>query len=190
MVFSFSKFWEETGEPSIDDLVGSCAEYYRLIIEHSYYHYNKIIRMQRPTCTQEKSRLIVHCCMYGSPSTSKSKSTHEIWLDEVHWKAMDSLLNASDFWEIGEDLRGGFDGGKYTVEAWKNERFHQVTRWSPNAVIPGGELFSIVTDFLQRLAELAEFECSDDLQDRYHGHNKYIPKRRISSQELNETPDP
>jgi hypothetical protein len=86
-------------------------------------------------------------------------------LREAHWHALEALLGVSDFWGMPEDDRGGLDGASYTLEGWEDGRAHTVTRWSPDAVVSGGELLAVVTDYLERLGELAAFE--NELHERY-----------------------
>jgi hypothetical protein len=172
----FDAFWQATGEQPFEALTRSCQECYRLSIQNSLRPEHKVIRMQRPpTGSQEVSRLVAHHFVFTSDRDSASAATHEIALDEAHWHAMDALLTVASFWELDKNERGGLDGSTYTLEAWKDGRTHQVARWSPNAVVPGGELFSVVTDFLERLAELAMFEC--ELSKRYAPD--YVPRRRL-----------
>jgi hypothetical protein len=174
-VMLFDGFWHATGEPSFDVLTRASAECYRLSIRTSLRPEHKVIRMQRaPAESKEVSRLVAHFFLFRS-DRSASTATNEIALEEAHWRAMDALLAVAGFWEMGENPRGGLDGSRYTLEAWKDGRAHQVSRWSPNAVVPGGELFAVVTDYLERLAELAMFEC--ELCERYAPD--YVSRRRL-----------
>jgi hypothetical protein len=175
-VMLFDGFWQATGEPPFEALTPTCAECYRLSIQTSLRPEHKVIRMQRPPVeSQEMSRLVAHFFVFGSDRNSASRVTNEIALEKAHWHAMDALLGVAGFWELGENSRGGLDGSRYTLEAWKAGRTHQVSRWSPNAVVPGGELFAVVTDYLERLAELAMFEC--ELYERYAPD--YVSRRRL-----------
>jgi hypothetical protein len=172
----FEAFWQATAEPPFEALTRSSAECYRLSIRTSLRPEHKVVRMQRPPAgAQEVSRLVAHFFVFGSDRNSASAATHEIALEEAHWRAMDALLAVASFWELGENSRGGLDGSTYTLEAWKDGRTHRVERWTPNAITPGGELFSVVTDYLERLAELAMFEC--ELYERYAPG--YVPRRRL-----------
>jgi hypothetical protein len=175
-VMLFEAFWQAIGEPPFEALTCTCTECYRLSIRTSLRPEHKVIRMQRPPAgSQEVSRLVAHFFIFGSERDSASAATNAIALEEAHWHAMDALMAVARFWELGENTRGGLDGSRYTLEAWKDGRAHQVARWSPNAVVPGGELFSVVTDYLERLAELAMFEC--ELYQRYAPD--YVPRRRL-----------
>jgi hypothetical protein len=165
----FDAFWQASGEPSFEALSPSCEEFYRLSIRTSLRPEHKIIRMQRP------ASLVAYFFTFGPDLKSASAVKYEISLEEAHWRAMDALLDVAEFWGMGEDTSGGFDGATYTLEAWKRGRAHHVSRWSPSA-IPGGELFSVVTDYMERLAELAWFEC--ELHERYAGPG-YVPRHRL-----------
>jgi hypothetical protein len=172
----FDAFWQATGEPPFEAHTRSCEECYRLSIRTSLRPEHKVIFMKRPPAgAQEVSRLVAHFFVFGSNRESASAATHEIALEEAHWHALDALLTVARFWELRENPRGGLDGSRYTLEAWKDGRAHQVERWSPNAMVPGGELFSVVTDYLERLAELAMFER--ELYERYAP--EYVPRRRL-----------
>jgi hypothetical protein len=174
----FDAFWRATGESPFDTLTANYAECYRLTIRTSLSPQHQVVRMQRPRpASAEDSRLIVHFFKFGPDRDSVSVATDEITLDEDHWHAMEALLAVARFWDMTEDTRCGLDGSYYMLEAWKGSRSHTVTRWSPNAVVPGGELFAVVTDYLVRLAELASFECG--LYERYAPG--YVPKRRPTS---------
>jgi hypothetical protein len=172
----FDAFWQATGEPPFDTLTASCEECYRLSVRTSLAPEYQVIRMQRPQAgSQEVSRLVAHFFVFAPGRQSATARTNEIALEEEHWRAMNALLTVAKFWELGENPRGGLDGAEYTLEAWKDGRVHTVSRWSPNAVVPGGELFAVVTDYLERLAELAMFEC--ELYERYAPD--YVPRRRL-----------
>ena len=112
----------------------------------------------------------------GSKREATAAKTHEMTLDEAVWQALDALLIAARFWELPEeDERCGLDGETYTLEAWKAGRSHRVVRWSPNPIFSGGELFAGVTDYVERLGELAVLECDADMRGRYAP--SYVPKR-------------
>jgi hypothetical protein len=173
----FDAFWQATGELPFEALTGACAECYRLSIRTSLRREHKVVRMQQPPPgSQEVPRLVVHFFVFGPDRNSASAATNEIALEEAHWHALDALLAVANFWEMSEEARGGLDGSMYTLEAWKDGRTHKVSRWSPNAVVPGGELFAVVTDYMERLAELAMFEC--ELYERY-GPPGYVPRHRL-----------
>jgi hypothetical protein len=173
----FDAFLRATGEPPFADLTAKYQECYRLKIETSLRAEHKTIRMQRRRENGvEDSRLIAHFFVFGRSKDDVQAATYEITLGEEHWRAMEALLAVARFWDMTENAHGGFDGSTYTLEAWKAGRSHEVKRWSPNVLVPGGELFSVVTDYLERLAELAMFECDVELLMRYAP--EYVPKHR------------
>jgi hypothetical protein len=162
----FDAFWYSTQEPRFDELAASYVECYRLSIETSLSPQHRIYRMQRSP--GEVSRFVVHFFVFGATRDEAAAKTHEITLEEPLWEAFDALLAAAQFWEMPtENGRCGLDGSRYTLEAWKAGRRHRVARWSPNPIFSGGELFALVTDFLERLGELAIVECDSEIRRRY-----------------------
>ena len=149
----FEEFMAVTGELPFGELIATCPECYRLCIHGSRWDH-QVIRMQRPLAgTPGVPRLVAHF-IHWWPETKTTATAYEISLREVEWQGMDSLLTVADFWNLTKNDYSGLDGAVYTLEAWKNGRVHTVSRWSPGAV-PAGELFSVVTDYMRRLAELA-----------------------------------
>jgi hypothetical protein len=129
-----------------------------------------------PARTPHPFRLIAHFISCW-PETRTTANTYEIALQEAEWRGMDALIAVADFWNLKQDNRSGLDGEWYSLEAWKTNRVHTVCRWSSGA-FPAGELFAVVTDYMRRLAELAEFEWFDDELYLRYGLD-YKPKRRI-----------
>jgi hypothetical protein len=170
----FNEFWQATGEPPFDALTATCAECYRLSIETALAPQHRIYRLQR--LQAGAPFLLAHFFDFGQDRNEATAQTHEITLEEPLWRALDVLLTAARFWELSEDNgRGGLDGATFTLEAWKAGRSHKVVRWSPNPVFSGGELLALVTDFLQRLGELAILECDSETRSRYVP--EYVPRR-------------
>lgn len=171
----FDAFWRATQELRFDELAASCVECYRLSIETSLSPQHRIYRMQRSP--DEPSRFVAHFFEFGATPDEAAAKTHEITLEEPLWKAFDALLTAARFWEMPmENGCCGFDGSTYTLEAWKAGRRHRVGRWSPNPIFSGGELFALVTDFLERLGELSIVECDSEIRGRYAP--EYVPIRQ------------
>jgi hypothetical protein len=163
----FEEFWQATGEPSFDALATASPACYRLSIRASRAAQHKVIRMQRPPAgTLGAPRLVAHHFAFG-PDREAVAISYEIGLTEAHWHALEVLLGVADFWRMTADDRVGLDGAIYTLEGWEDGRAHTVMRWSPNVVFPGGELLAVVTDYLERLGELAMFENDTDLRERY-----------------------
>src|SRR5262245_15827908 len=172
----FEEFMAVTGELPFGELITTCSECYRLCIHGSRWDHN-VIRMERPLANTSKvSRLVAHA-IHWWPETKTTAITHEITLREVEWHGMDALLAVADFWNLTKNNYSGLDGAVHTLEAWKDGRVHTVSRWSPQAA-PSGELFSVVTDYMRRLAVLAEFEWLDQEIYARYGWN-YVPSRRI-----------
>lgn len=171
----FDAFWRATGEPAFDALTASCAECYRISIETSLAPQHRIYRMQRSA--GEASRFVAHFFVFGANREEATAKTHEMTLEEPLWAALDALLAAAKFWDMPtENGRGGLDGSIYTLEAWKAGRRHTVVRWSPNPIFSGGELVAVVTDYLERLGELAVLECDAEMRGRYVP--EYVPLRQ------------
>lgn len=171
----FDAFWRATGEPAFDALAASCAECYRLGIETSLAPQHRVYRMQRSA--GEVPRFVAHFFVFGPSRDEAAATTHEITVEEPLWRAFDSLLAAARFWDVPtENGRCGLDGSTYTLEAAKAGRRHRVVRWSPNPIFSGGELIAVVTDYLERLGELAVLECDAELRGRYVPD--YVPLRQ------------
>jgi hypothetical protein len=171
----FDAFWRATGEPAFDALTASCVECYRLSIETSRAPEHRVYRMQR--AVGEVSRFVAHFFVFGSSRDEATSKTHEMTLEEPLWTAFEALLTAARLWDLPrENGRGGLDGSTYRLEAWKAGRSHQVVRWSPNPIISGGELVAVVTDYLERLGELAILECDAEMRGRYVP--EYVPIRQ------------
>jgi hypothetical protein len=173
----FEELMAVTGERPFGELVTTCSECYRLCIHGSRWDHN-VIRMERPLAgTSKVSRLVAHF-VHWWPETKTTATTYEIALREVEWQGMDALLAVADFWNLTKSDYSGLDGAVHTLEAYKGGRAHTVRRWSPSAV-PHGELFSVISDYMRRLAGLAEFEWMDqEIYERYEWN--YVPSRRIS----------
>src|SRR5262249_39071144 len=170
----FDAFWRATGEPAFDALAASCAECYRLSIETSRAPQHRVYRMQRST--GEVPPFVPHFFIFGGSQDVAAARTHEITLEGPLWDAFDALLAAARFWDMPtENGRCGLDGSTYTLEAWKAGRRHKVVRWSPNPIFSGGELLAVVTDYLERLGELAVLECDAELRGR--DVPEYVPIR-------------
>jgi hypothetical protein len=171
----FDAFWRATGEPAFDALAASCTECYRLSIETSLAPQHRVYRMQRSA--GEVSRFVAHFFIFGASRDEAAARTHEMTLEEPMWSAFDALLAAARFWDMPtENRRCGLDGSTYTLEAWKAGRRHKVVRWSPNPIFSGGELIAVVTDYLERLGELAVLECDAEMRGRYVP--EYVPLRQ------------
>src|SRR5262249_39743476 len=125
----------------------------------------------------EVSRFVAHFFVFGASRDEATARTHEMTLEEPLWSAFDALLAAARFWDMPtENRRCGLDGSTYTLEAWKAGRRHKVVRWSPNPIFSGGELIAVVTDYLERLGELAVLECDAEMRGRYVP--EYVPLRQ------------
>jgi hypothetical protein len=171
----FDAFWRATGEPAFDALTASSAECYRLSIETSLAPQHRVYRMQRSA--GEVSRFVAHFFVFGASRDEATARTHEITLEEPLRSAFDALLAAARFWDMPtEDGRCGLDGSTYSLEAWKAGRRHKLVRWSPNPIFSGGELVAVVTDYLERLGELAVLECDAEMRERYVPD--YVPLRQ------------
>jgi hypothetical protein len=171
----FDAFWRATGEPAFDALIASCAECYRLSIETSLVPQHRVYRMQRSA--GEVSRFVAHFFVFGASRDEATAKTHEIALEDPLWSAFDALLAAARFWDMPTDNgRCGLDGSTYRLEAWNVDRRHRVVRWSPNPIFSGGELLAVVTDYLERLGELAILECDTEIRGRYVP--EYVPLRQ------------
>jgi hypothetical protein len=171
----FDAFWQATGEPAFDVLTASCAECYRLSIQTSLAPQHRVYRMQRSA--DEVSRFVAHFFIFGASRDEATARTHEMTLEEPLWTALDALLTAARFWDIPtENGRCGLDGSTYALEAWKAGRKHKVVRWSPTPIFSGGELIAVVTDYLERLGELAVLECDVEIRGRYVP--EYVPLRQ------------
>lgn len=171
----FDAFWRATGEPPFDALTASCAECYRLSIETSLAPQHRVYRMQRSP--GEVSRFVAHFFVFGASRDEATAETHQIALEEPLWGAFDAILAAARCWDMPmENGRGGLDGSTYRLEAWKAGRRHRVVRWSPNPIFSGGELLAVVTDYLERLGELAVLECDAETRGRYVPD--YVPLRQ------------
>jgi hypothetical protein len=131
--------------------------------------------MQR--APREGSRFVAHFFVFGASRDEATARTHEIRVEEPLWGALHSVLTAARFWELPrENNRGGLDGSTYTLEAWDAGRAHEVVRSSPNPIISGGELLAAVTDYLERLGELAILERDAEMRGRYVP--EYVPIRQ------------
>jgi hypothetical protein len=162
----FDAFWRVTDEPPFDALTASCAECYRLSIETSLAPQHRVYRMQRSPI--KESNFVAHFFVFGEKRNEATARTYKITIEEPLWCAWDALLTAARFWEMPTEHRScGLDGSTYTLEAWKAGRSHKVLRWSPSPIISGGELFALLTDYLERLGELAILECDLGIRERY-----------------------
>ncbi len=171
----FDAFWRATDEPQFDALTAYCDECYRLSVETSLSPQHRVYRMQRSP--SDVSRFVAHFFVFGATRDEARAKKHEITLEEPLWGALHALLAASRFWEMStENERRGLDGSMYTMEAWKAGRSHKVMRWSPNPIFSGGELFAVVTDYLERLGELAILEGDLEIRGRYVPD--YVPIRQ------------
>jgi hypothetical protein len=170
----FEAFWQATGEPLFDALTAACAECYRLRIETSLAPRHRVFRIQRPLVGPPS--FVAH--FFGGMEQNRAAvQTHEITTEEPLWHALDVLLVVARFWELPEDNgRSGLDGAIYTLEGWKGRRSHKVIRWSPSPMFSGGELLALVTDYLDRLGELAVLECDSEMRGRYVPD--YVPTRQ------------
>jgi hypothetical protein len=162
----FEVFWVATGERPFDSLVAGLAECYRLSVRTSRGANHRVFRMQRPSAESAAgSELVAHYIQFGEGRTV-SAGTHRIPLEARHWTGLGALLAVAGFWELPERIdRGGLDGETYTLEAFRDGRRHRVERWTPMLVASGGELVCVVTDYIQRLGELAAYRC--ELYQRY-----------------------
>jgi hypothetical protein len=171
----FDAFWRATGELAFDALTASYAECYRLSVQTSLAPQHRVFRMQRSP--GEVPRFVAHFFVFGASRDEATAKTHEITLEEHLWSALDALLAAARFWDMPtESGHCGLDGSTYALEAWKAGRRHKVVRWSPSPIFSGGELFAVVTDYLERLGELAVLECDEELRGRYVP--EYVPTRQ------------
>jgi hypothetical protein len=171
----FEAFWRATGEPAFDALTESCAECYRLSIETSLAPQHRVYRMQRSA--GEVSRFVAHFFVFGASRDEATAKTHEMTLEAPLWSAFEALLAAARFWDMPpENGRCGFDGSTFALEAWNAGRRHKVVRWSPTPIFSGGELMAVVTDYMERLGELAVLECDAELRGRYVPD--YVPVRQ------------
>jgi len=173
----FDAFWRATGEPAFGALTAFCAECFRLSIETSRAPQHRVYRMQRSA--GEVFRFVAHFFVFGASQDEAKARTHEMMLEEPLWGAFDALLAAARFWDTPTERgRCGLDGSTYTLEAWKAGRRHKVVRWSPNPIFSGGELIAVVTDYVERLGELAVLECDAEMRERYVPG--YVPLRQYS----------
>ena len=171
----FNAFYRAPGEPAFNALTASCAECYRLSIETSLAPQHRVYRIQRSA--GEMPCFVAHFFVFGESRDEAAARTHHIALEEPVWRAFDALLAAARFWDMPtENGRCGLDGSTYTLEAWKEGRRHRIERWSPNPIFSGGELLAVVTDYLERLGELAVLECDTEIRERYVP--EYVPLRQ------------
>jgi hypothetical protein len=169
----FEAFWRATGERPFRVLTARCVEVYRLTIETSRADH-RVYRVERSGAGV--TTFVAHFFVCGPRPEEPSAATHEIALDEPLWRALEVLLAVGRFWELPEeDSRCGLDGAIFTLEGWKADRSHRVVRWSPSPIFSGGELLAVVTDYLERLGELAILECDREIRMRYVP--EYVPKR-------------
>jgi hypothetical protein len=171
----FEAFWQATGEPPFADLTSACEECYRLTVQTSLSPEHRVYRMQRTSAGAGSFQ--AHFFVWGPGLKEASARTHEMVLDEPLWRALEVLLAVGRFWELPEvSSQFGLDGSTFTLEGWKAGRSHRVVRWSPNPIFSGGELFALVTDYLERLGELATLECCSEIRLRYVP--EYVPTRQ------------
>jgi hypothetical protein len=162
----FEEFWQATGERPFDALTPSSTERYRLSIETSLAPLHRVYRIQKSPI--DWSRFVAHFFVFGANRNEATARTHEISLEPPLWHAFDTLLATARFWELPTRSEYcGLDGSTYTLEGWKAGHAHKVVRWSPNPIWSGGELFAVVTDYLERLGELAMLECDPELRESY-----------------------
>jgi hypothetical protein len=162
----FDAFWRATGEPPFDALTASRVECYRLSIETSLTPQHRVYRMQR--CPPEAPRFVAHYFVFGRGRDEATARTYEVALEGSLWQALHAQLAAGRFWELPEEnKRCGLDGATYSLEGWWEGRRHKVVRWSPNPSFSGGELFALITDFLERLGQLATLERDPEIRERY-----------------------
>jgi hypothetical protein len=162
----FDDFWLATGEPPFDALIAGLAECYRLSVRSSLGANHRVFRMQRASAESAVgSELVAHYIQSGEGHTVEAW-THRIPLEAQHWAGLAALLAVAGFWELPERIdRGGLDGETYTLEAFRGGRRLRVERWSPHPVASGGELVCVVTDYIERLGDLAAYRC--ELYKRY-----------------------
>jgi hypothetical protein len=171
----FDAFWYATAEPAFDTLTTSCAECYRLSVETALAPQHRVFRLQRSP--GEAALFTAHFFMFGVNREEAAAKTHEMILDDPLWNGFHALLAAARFWDLPtEGGRRGLDGAIYTLEAWKEVRRHKVVRWSPNPIFSGGELMAVITDYLERLGQLAILECDSEVRSRYVP--EYVPVRQ------------
>lgn len=169
----FEAFWRATGERPFRELTSGCAECYRLTVETSGAEH-RVYRVERSGAAM--ATFVAHFFVWGPRHEEPSAATHQIELEQPLWEALEALLAAGQFWALPEEARRcGLDGSAFTLEGCKAGRSHRVVRWSPDPIFSGGELLAVVTDYLERLGELAILEGDPEMRMRYVP--EYVPKR-------------
>ncbi|MEL6106723.1 MAG: hypothetical protein AAFU85_11820 [Planctomycetota bacterium] len=160
----FNEFWLATAEPSFESFVTNGVDCCRLVIDASRDANHCAIRLQR---SQDGADAYVLAPFYQHGTDGGADcSTYKTQLDATHWAGLHSLLDVCRFWQMPIDNnRYGLDGVTYTFDVYLDGRQHRVVPWSPDPVASRGELFCVVTDYLERLAMLAAYDCK--LHKRY-----------------------
>ncbi len=165
----FDAFWKETGEKSFETLIRPDGECYRLLVRTGPNAQHRVFRLIRPSVhSSADSEFVAHFFVFADDLKNASARTYEFPLENHHWHGLHAAFAVAALWQLPARFdRVGFDGAFYTIEAYCPGHRRTIERWSPNPVMFGGELFCVVTDYLERLGQLAEYRCDRDLRERY-----------------------
>jgi len=103
-------------------------EQYRLIFSQPF-SVPIIVRV-----TKTSDRIVVRSVLFTGAETGRVADVRTAILTPKEWQALNSLAAAAQFWTMSfEDrVNDGLDGTDWTIEAFQNNIYHVITRWSPS----------------------------------------------------------
>jgi hypothetical protein len=153
----YGKHLEAMGEKSLLDVSGGETEIYRFLWLRSFHH-PVFVRVER---SRNQVRLSTAesdgAGGYGPGKTFRRSSRN---LDQTEWCEFLKLLRQADYWNLPTDRReNGLDGAQWILEGVRENRYHLVDRWSPEA----GEYREACVYLLR----LSGFEIDNPEEDLY-----------------------
>jgi hypothetical protein len=127
----YGKHLRAMGEKSLLDVSDGEAEIYRFLWLRSFDH-PVFVRVERH---QNKIKLFTkELDGAGGYEPGKVLRSYSRNLDRTEWCEFLKLLRQADYWNLPPKIEeGGADGARWILEGVRENRYHLVDRWSPDA---------------------------------------------------------
>lgn len=172
-----SKMLAAMMEPALSD-DRSGLEVYRLTWLRTF-EAPVMVRIQKSGINTFTATLITLSGRGGyEPGVIESNTSFEI--DKRNWKSIQKKIKKSDFWnQPCRTGNAGFDGEEWVLEGMKNNKYHFMTRWSPEEKSEFGKCCLNFLDLagvkLKRMSEeqIARLEDLEDKAEDFYDDSAY-----------------